>query len=310
MNRAASRRPGLLKSAMRGLDRTGGLWRDGPAALVARRARPLLRSLPPPALDPRKAITQYAHQVWKTDNGLPQNSIQAILQTRDGYIWLGTERGLVRFDGVQFTVFDKGNTPGHAEQQRAGPLPGPRRQLLGRHVGRAAPFQGRNASPAYTTKEGLSNNRVLAICEDRDGAIWIGTGGGGLEPPEGRQGSPRTRRRTASPTTASGRSRRTASGDLWIGTDGGGLESLSRRAGSRCTRRRTACPPTSCRRSSSTAAATSGSAPTAAGWLRYRDGRFKVYTDEGRPGERLGGVDPGGPRRQSLDRATRAASRG
>ena len=67
---------------------------------------------PCPGLDPRKAITQYAHQVWKTDAGLPQNSIQAILQTRDGYIWLGTERGLVRFDGVQFTVFDKGNTPG------------------------------------------------------------------------------------------------------------------------------------------------------------------------------------------------------
>jgi ligand-binding sensor domain-containing protein len=64
------------------------------------------------ALDPRKAITQYAHQVWKTDQGLPQNSIQAILQTRDGYIWLGTERGLVRFDGGQFTVFDKSTAPG------------------------------------------------------------------------------------------------------------------------------------------------------------------------------------------------------
>src|SRR5271154_5863641 len=72
----------------------------------------LLAALPCAGLDPRKAITQYAHQVWKTDAGLPQNSIQAILQTRDGYIWLGTERGLVRFDGVQFTVFDKGNTPG------------------------------------------------------------------------------------------------------------------------------------------------------------------------------------------------------
>ena len=72
----------------------------------------LLLAAPARALDPRKAITQYAHQVWKTDAGLPQNSIQAILQTRDGYIWLGTERGLVRFDGVQFTVFDKGNTPG------------------------------------------------------------------------------------------------------------------------------------------------------------------------------------------------------
>jgi ligand-binding sensor domain-containing protein len=79
-------------------------WLLAAAALIGPR--------PARALDPRKAITQYAHQVWKTDQGLPQNSIQAILQTRDGYIWLGTERGLVRFDGVQFTVFDKGNSPG------------------------------------------------------------------------------------------------------------------------------------------------------------------------------------------------------
>jgi ligand-binding sensor domain-containing protein len=69
-------------------------------------------SAPVAALDPQKSITRYAHQVWKTDAGLPQNSVQSTLQTRDGYLWLGTERGLVRFDGVRFTVFDKGNTPG------------------------------------------------------------------------------------------------------------------------------------------------------------------------------------------------------
>ncbi len=58
------------------------------------------------ALDPAKAISQYVHALWDSDNGLPQNSVSAIVQTRDGYIWFGTQEGLVRFDGVRFTVFD------------------------------------------------------------------------------------------------------------------------------------------------------------------------------------------------------------
>jgi signal transduction histidine kinase/ligand-binding sensor domain-containing protein len=61
--------------------------------------------------DPKKAITQYTHEVWQTDNGLPQNSVESIRQTKDGFLWLATQEGLVRFDGVQFTVFDKNNTP-------------------------------------------------------------------------------------------------------------------------------------------------------------------------------------------------------
>jgi ligand-binding sensor domain-containing protein len=42
---------------------------------------------------------------------LPQNTVFAIAQTRDGYVWLATQEGLVRFDGIRFTVFDKRNTP-------------------------------------------------------------------------------------------------------------------------------------------------------------------------------------------------------
>ncbi len=58
------------------------------------------------------AQPRYQFDHWTTDDGLPQNAVNAILQTRDGYLWLATFDGLVRFDGSQFTVFNKGNTKG------------------------------------------------------------------------------------------------------------------------------------------------------------------------------------------------------
>jgi CheY-like chemotaxis protein len=61
---------------------------------------------------PAKGLAQYRFDSWTTDDGLPQNTVSAILQTRDGYLWLATAGGLVRFDGLRFTVFDKSNTKG------------------------------------------------------------------------------------------------------------------------------------------------------------------------------------------------------
>src|SRR6266699_2428472 len=54
----------------------------------------------------------YRIRSWKAEDGLPQNSVTSILQTRDGYLWLGTFNGMARFDGVQFKVLEPGNTPG------------------------------------------------------------------------------------------------------------------------------------------------------------------------------------------------------
>src|SRR6185295_9066778 len=62
-------------------------------------------------LDAAGAPAHFGHDAWDSDAGLPQNSVQVILQTRDGYFWIGTQEGLVRFDGVRFTVFDSRNTP-------------------------------------------------------------------------------------------------------------------------------------------------------------------------------------------------------
>jgi len=178
------------------------------------------------ALDPRKSITQYALQVWKTENGLPQNSIQAIAQTKDGYLWLGTERGLVRFDGVQFTVFDKGTTPGLQSantqalyEDRAGNF------WVGTWGGLHLIRDGRVAA-TYTTRDGLRSNRIVAICEDRLGAIWVGTSGGGIS----RVANGKI---DATYTTREGLSndrvwalQEDHEGSLWIGTDGGGLNRL------------------------------------------------------------------------------------
>jgi ligand-binding sensor domain-containing protein len=54
-------------------------------------------------LDSSRALTQYAHRIWQATQGLPEGTVYCVQQTRDGYLWLGTLRGLVRFDGVRFT---------------------------------------------------------------------------------------------------------------------------------------------------------------------------------------------------------------
>jgi PAS domain S-box-containing protein len=63
------------------------------------------------AASPASSLSEYLFQVWQTDQGLPEDSATAMVQTPDGYLWFGTFNGLVRFDGVKFTVFDRSNTP-------------------------------------------------------------------------------------------------------------------------------------------------------------------------------------------------------
>jgi signal transduction histidine kinase/ligand-binding sensor domain-containing protein len=63
------------------------------------------------SLEPTTPLAEYARQSWGMENGLPQNSVHALLQTRDGFLWLGTEGGLVRFDGAGFMVLDHSSTP-------------------------------------------------------------------------------------------------------------------------------------------------------------------------------------------------------
>src|SRR5215510_8582359 len=66
--------------------------------------------LPVPAQVPVRDSEHYLVSSWSTESGLPQNSVTSIVQTRDGYLWLGTFGGVARFDGVRFVTYDSGNT--------------------------------------------------------------------------------------------------------------------------------------------------------------------------------------------------------
>jgi signal transduction histidine kinase/CheY-like chemotaxis protein/ligand-binding sensor domain-containing protein len=129
-------------------------------------------------LDPHKPITQYVHTVWRSEEGLPQNSIQTLLQTSDGYLWIGTQEGLVRFNGVEFKVFNKATTPAirHNDirvlyQDREGAL------WIGTFGGGLVRYKDGQFS-LFTVQQGLSNNSVSAILQDRQGNLWVGTDDG------------------------------------------------------------------------------------------------------------------------------------
>lgn len=132
-------------------------------------------------LDPAKSITQYVHDVWTSDNGLPQSSVEAIAQTPDGYLWLGTEEGLARFDGVRFVTFSKRNTPSLHSDVIIALLVDRRGTLWIATRGGGLVSLERGVFKTFTGKDGLSSDSVQALFEDEQGNLWIGTDGGGLD---------------------------------------------------------------------------------------------------------------------------------
>jgi signal transduction histidine kinase/ligand-binding sensor domain-containing protein len=120
----------------------------------------------------------YIQTVWTVQDGLAQNSVNAILQTRDGYLWIGTFGGLARFDGVKFTVFNSGNTPGLKSnrilslyEDRAGSL------WIGAETGEVMCLKDGRAS-TFTAADGLPGGLVWCFLEDQAGTLWIGTTNG------------------------------------------------------------------------------------------------------------------------------------
>jgi len=170
------------------------------------------------------------------EDGLSQSVVHAILQDRDGMMWFGTQEGLNRYDGYEFTVFTRDrNLPGSLSHDLV-------RSLLEDSRGRlwvgtdggglnlydpvSETFEHFRHDPEDPTS--LSNDRVLVIFEDPDTNLWIGTDGGGLSRlDEDARGFVHYE---SVPGDVSSLAVDEA-GLLWVGTDGGGLSRVHRKTG-------------------------------------------------------------------------------
>ncbi len=127
-----------------------------------------------------KNIDQYVKQTWKTENGLPQNTITAITQTPDGFIWLGSREGLIRFDGKEFIEYNIKNTPG-LKNNYIWTLKTDSKGVMWIGTnggGLTSYFKGKFIT--YTVKDGLADDAIWSVFEDKEGKLWIGTAGGGI----------------------------------------------------------------------------------------------------------------------------------
>jgi signal transduction histidine kinase/ligand-binding sensor domain-containing protein/ActR/RegA family two-component response regulator len=219
-------------------------------------------------------LRDYLRQSWQTAEGLPQNTVRELIQTRDGYIWFGTQEGLVRFDGVRFTIFNTHTKPalGHNYvtailESRDGAL------WIGSNGGGLQRWKD-GETHTWTTADGLSSDVVASLLETSDGAIWVGTFGAGLN--RLRDGAITSyHARDGLPSEFCIALAQTRDGAIWIGTSAG----AARLAGGRFT----------------TFAKTDGLADnlvnavlaardgavwvgTTDGLSRYADGRWRTYT--------------------------------
>jgi len=126
------------------------------------------------ALNPQRALTQYTRTVWTQEHGLPQDTVRAIAQTKDGYLWIGTDEGLAQFDGYDFVVFNKEN--GSLPSNSVGALWAAKDGSLwiGTLGGLTRYRDGKFTT--FTKKDGLDDTSVNSITEDPSGAIWVVAG--------------------------------------------------------------------------------------------------------------------------------------
>ena len=154
------------------------------------------------AARPAGPAFEYTARLWQTDEGLPNNYVRAIVQTPDGYLWVGTSAGLARFDGLRFTSFNPRNTPPLQNGNISAHVRGSGRHTLDWHLWRRIGlFEGRSFHPFGPTN-GPAGNELSALCVSQDGSLWIGTTTGLSQYKDNRFTTIRTR--VVCPRTSSG----------------------------------------------------------------------------------------------------------
>jgi len=119
------------------------------------------------------SLVEYSRRAWTPVDGLPQNSVQAIQQTTDGYLWFGTQEGLARFDGAGFTIFNKATTPAFKADNIAALLVARDGSLwVATHGGGVLRYLN-GAFHAYSVADGLAGYVALGLAEGDNGDIWI-----------------------------------------------------------------------------------------------------------------------------------------
>src|ERR1019366_162221 len=147
-----------------------GVWAGTAALLAAALCAPSIAL----ALDPGKNIDQYGHDTWTAQNGLPGEAVYHILQSREGYLWLRTSAGLVRFDGARFvTVFPR--VAGKiVEEPIKAVAQGADGDLLVRSTSRTLIYRD-GVFRDYRTPAPLPDGDILTLFESKQHQVFVGS---------------------------------------------------------------------------------------------------------------------------------------
>ena len=134
----------------------------------------------PPAAPADKPLAAYFRETWTTRQGLPHNQVNAIAQTPDGYLWFGTWEGLVRYNGLEFHVFDRRNTPGLKDNGIRSVHAAPDGAIVvGTSRGGVSVKRG-DAWRNWSMADGLAQDEIMDALYDHAGRLWVATENSGV----------------------------------------------------------------------------------------------------------------------------------
>src|SRR5262245_50219122 len=131
-------------------------------------------------------VIRYSVRIWQADDGLPQNSVYAIAQTDDGYLWVGTHEGLARFDGVRFTTVDDPKAPELKHGWITALCAGRDGSLWIACDGSGVTRLKNGTFSHFSDADGLPSNQVRCLLDTKDGSLWIGSEAGVTHYKDGR----------------------------------------------------------------------------------------------------------------------------